>query len=88
LSTKCKRVIRSVLALELYGMAYGFDIRALVKSMINKVLGINLLLVLYTDSKLLYNCLIKLGTMQEKCLIINIICLCQAYKQREVAEVK
>jgi hypothetical protein len=43
-------------------MAYGFNIRASIKSTINKALGINLLLILYINSKLLYNCLIKLGT--------------------------
>ena len=57
-------------------MAYGFDIGALVKSTIDKMLGIDLLLVLCTDSKLLYKCLVKLGTTQEKRLIIDIICLC------------
>jgi len=57
-------------------MAYGFDIRALAKTTIDKVLRIDLLLVLYTNSKLLYNCLVKLGTTQEKRLIIDIICLC------------
>ncbi len=74
-SIKCKRVTRSVLASKLYAMAHGFNISASVKSTINKALGVNLPLVLYTDSKLLYNCLIKLGTTQEKRLIINIICL-------------
>jgi hypothetical protein len=56
-------------------MAYGFNISASIKSIVNRALGINLLLVLYMDSKLLYNCLIKLGTTQEKRLIIDIICL-------------
>jgi hypothetical protein len=56
-------------------MAYGFNIDTLVKSIINKVLEIELLLVIYTDSKLLYECLIKLGTTQETHLIINIIYL-------------
>ena len=32
-----------------------------------------LLLVIYTDSKLLYECLIKLDITREKYLIINII---------------
>jgi hypothetical protein len=56
-------------------MAYGFNIGALVKSIINKILEIELLLVVYTDSKSLYKCLIKLGTIREKHLIINIIYL-------------
>jgi hypothetical protein len=56
-------------------MAYNFNIGTLVKSIINKVLEINLLLVIYTDLKLLYECLIKLGTTREKYLIINIMCL-------------
>jgi hypothetical protein len=61
-------------------MAHGFNISTLVKSIINRVLEMELLLVIYTDLKLLYKCLIKLGTTWEKYLIINIICLCQAYK--------
>jgi len=44
--------------------------------MIDKMLGIDLPLVLYTDFKLLYECLVKLGIMQEKRLIIDIMCLC------------
>jgi hypothetical protein len=61
-------------------MAYGFNMGALVKSIINRVLEIELLLVVYTDSKSLYEYLVKLGTTREKRLIINIICLRQAYK--------
>ena len=61
-------------------MAYGFNIGALVKFIINRVLEIELLLVVYIDSKLLYKCLIKLGTTREKHLIINIIYFCQVYK--------
>jgi len=56
-------------------MAYSFNIGTLVKSIINRVLEIELLLVVYTNSKSLYKCLIKLGTIREKHLIINIIYL-------------
>ena len=56
-------------------MAHGFNIGALVKSIINKALEMKLLLVVYMDLKLLYKCLIKLGTTREKYLIINIIYL-------------
>jgi len=75
LSTKYKRVTRSVLASELYGIAYGFNIGDLVKSIIDKVLEIEVLLVIYIDSKSLYEYLVKLGTIREKRLIIDIIYL-------------
>jgi hypothetical protein len=51
-------------------------------------LQIELLLILYTDLKSLYECLIKLGTTREKCLIIDVMCLYQLYKHREITEVK
>jgi hypothetical protein len=60
--------------LELYGMVYGFDIRALIKFIINKALQVDLLLVVYTNSKSLYECLVKLSIIQEKRLIIDIMC--------------
>ena len=87
-STKCKRVTRSVLASELYGMVHDFDMGASVKATIDRTLGIELPLVVYTDSKSLYECLVKLGTTQEKRLMIDVMCLRQAYERREIAKVK
>ena len=59
---KYRRVTRSVLASELYGMAHGFDIGAVVKSIVNRALEIDLPLVVYIDLKSLYEYLVKLGT--------------------------
>src|SRR5271165_7015106 len=60
-SIKCKRVTQSVLASELYALAHGFNISAVIKSTIQKILQIDQLpIVLCTDSKSLYNCLVKL----------------------------
>ena len=69
-------------------MAHRFDIAVAIKMTIGKALQISLPLVLCTDSKSLYNCLVKLGTMAKKRLMIDIMCLQEAYKRREVAEVK
>jgi hypothetical protein len=63
---KYKRVTRSILASKLYSIAYGFDIGGLVKTMINRILEIEVLLVVYIDSKSLYKYLVKLGTIREK----------------------
>ena len=88
-SIKCKRVTRSVLASELYALAHGFDIAAVIKSTIQKILQLEQLpLVLCTDLKSLYDCLVKLGTTQEKRLMVDLMCLRQAYERREITEVK
>jgi hypothetical protein len=47
-----------------------------------------LLLIIYTNSKSVYDYLIKLGTTQEKRLIINLICLRESYEQKEITEIK
>jgi hypothetical protein len=52
------------------------------------MLGIDLPLVVCTNSKSLYKCLVKLSTTQEKQLMIDVMCLRQAYERREIAEVK
>ncbi len=72
---KYKRVTRSVLASKLYSIAHGFDYAAVLKSMIKKIIQNNLLLVIYTDSKSLYEYLVKLRTTYEKLLIVNLIYL-------------
>ena len=69
-------------------MVHGFDIGVAIKTTIDKVLQIDLPLVLCTDSKSLYDCLVKLGTTQEKRLMIDVMSLRQAYERREIAEVK
>ena len=56
-------------------MTHGFDIAVAVKSTIDKILQISLPLVLCTDSKSLYDCLVRLGTTQEKRLMIDVMSL-------------
>jgi hypothetical protein len=85
-SIKCKRVIRSVLAIELYVMINDFDVESIIKSIIERILELNnsLSLILLTDSKSLYDCLVKLNTIAEKRLMIDLICLRQSYKRKKL----
>jgi hypothetical protein len=85
-------VTRSVLALEIYGIVAGVNIAIVI----NRTIGIiakqlqlsHTLIIVYTDSYLLYKCLVKLGTTKEKRLMINIMALRQSYKRRELTEIQ
>ncbi|KAM4061953.1 hypothetical protein HRG_013465 [Hirsutella rhossiliensis] len=91
-STKCKRVTRSVLASEIYGLASGFDLAYVITETINQItnrLGLpQIPLVVCTDSYSLYECLVKLGTTTEKRLMIDIMALRQAYEQRDITSIR
>jgi hypothetical protein len=89
-SIKCKRVIRSVLAAKLYAMINDFDVEAIIKSIIEHILELknSLSLILLTDSKSLYDCLVKLDTIAKKRLMIDLMCLKQLYERREIAEIR
>ena len=87
-SVKCKRITRSVLASELYGMALGFDTGSSIKTTLSKILDKSIPLAICTDSKSLFDCMVKLGTTREKRLMIDIISLRQSYERREIAEIK
>lgn len=87
-SIKCKRVTRSVLGAELYALAHGFDMGTSIKLTLDAILPSRapIPLVLCTDSKSLFDCIVKLGTTQEKRLMIDVMCLRQSYERREIAE--
>ena len=91
-STKSKRVTRSVLASEIYGMVGGVNMAIAINIMIRMItsqLGFSSTpIIVCTDSYSLYECLVKLGTTKEKRLMIDIMALCQLYERREIAEVR
>lgn len=91
-SVKCKRVTRSVLASEIYGMVSGFDIGLSIWSTLRQItnrLGLAAIpLVLCTDSRSLYDCLIRLGTTDEKRLMIDVMALRESYERREITEIR
>ncbi|KAK2036790.1 hypothetical protein LZ31DRAFT_580399 [Colletotrichum somersetense] len=90
--TKCKRVTRSVLAFEIYGMVAGADVAYAIGTtlaMITDRLKLpQIPTILCTDLYSLYECLVKLGTTKEKRLMIDIMALRQSYERREIYEIQ
>ncbi len=89
-SIKCKRVTRSVLTAELFAMIHDFDVESILKTILNQMLRkkISISLILIIDSKSLYDCLIRLGIIVEKRLMIDVMILRQFYERKEITEVK
>jgi hypothetical protein len=91
-STKSKRVTRSVLASEVYGMVAGADVAFCISStlkLITQKLDIPPIpTIVCTDSFSLYECLVKLGTTKEKRLMIDIMAIRQSYERRELFEIR
>jgi hypothetical protein len=69
-------------------MINDFDVEEIIKSIIERMLHISLSLILLTDSKSLYDCLVKLNTIVQKRLMIDLMCLRQSYERREIAEIR
>ncbi|KAI1000950.1 hypothetical protein K3495_g7246 [Podosphaera aphanis] len=91
-STKCKRVTRSVLASEIYGMVGGFDlgfcINQTLRDVFDRLNFPRVPLVICTDSMSVYQCLVQLGSTTEKRLMIDIMSLRESYEKREIDEIR
>ena len=72
-------MIRSVLVFEFYALSLRFDVAVIIKFILNQIFfGSSqgkISLFICIDLKFLYECLVKLGTTQEKRLMIDILCL-------------
>ena len=91
-SIKSKRVTRSVLASEIYGIIGGINmaitINITIKIITRQLEFSQTLIIVYTDLYSLYKCLVKLSTTKEKYLMIDIMALHQLYKCREIIEIQ
>ena len=97
-STKCKRITRSVLASEIYGMVSGFDMAFCITQTVNQIINSlcsicnldlqSIPLILCTDSYSLYESITKLGTTAEKRLMIDIMALRGSYETKEITEIR
>ena len=70
-------------------MTHDFDVGAVIKSIVKKILIIpTLFMIVCINSKFLYECLVRLETTQKKRFMINIMCLKKTYKRREIIEIR
>jgi hypothetical protein len=89
---KCKRIIKSVLASEVYAMAEGVNMAVAIGITINRIiakLGAPLVsIVVCTNFLFFYECLMKLGTIKEKRFIMDIMAIRQAYERQKVRDIR
>ncbi len=77
-----------MLTAKLYAMTNEFDADLVIKLIIQRILNILFLsLILLTDSRSLYDYLVKLDTTSEKRLMINLMCLRQFYERRKITKI-
>ena len=73
-------------------MTIGIDIAISISITLNLIIrqiGIDAIpTVIYTNSLLLYEYIVKLGTIREKRLIIDIIVIKQSYERRELSKIR
>ncbi len=69
-------------------MTHEFDADSIIKSIIKRILNIFLSMILLTDLRSLYDCLVKLEITSEKRLIIDLMCLRQSYERREITKIR
>jgi hypothetical protein len=85
-------MIKSVFTSEIYGIIGGINMSFAIRStltIIIKQLGLpTILIIVYTNSYSLYECLVKLGTIKEKRLIIDIMAIRESYENRKLFEIR
>ena len=70
-------------------MILEFNINIIIKNIVNKIFLIyKILLIIYIDFKLFYNCFIKFDIINKKRLIINIIMIRKVYKKQKIMKIK
>ncbi len=69
-------------------MTNKFNADSVIKSIIQRILNISLSMILLTDSRSLYDCLVKLEITSEKRLMIDLMCLRQSYERREITKIR
>ena len=69
-------------------MVASFNIGSYIKNTTAEILYLPVLLVICTNLFSLYECITKLGTTQEKRLMIDIMSLRESYERWEISEIR
>ena len=86
-SSKSKRIVRSVLGAETFGMADACDASIVLQHDIKKITGRNMKIRILTDSETLFNVVIKNASTKEKRLMIDIKAARQAYNEGIISDI-
>jgi hypothetical protein len=85
-------VTKNILISEIYGMVGEIDMSFVIRStftIIIKQLGLfTIPIIVYINSYSLYECLVKLGIIKKKRLIIDIMAIRKSYENREIFEIR
>lgn len=85
-SVNSKEVTRCFLAAELFAEVMEFDYGSILRITLNKIFDRFIPLILYTDSKSLYDILVDINSTTEKRLLIDIYMLRQYYELKKLTE--
>jgi hypothetical protein len=81
-----------MLASKVYAMAYGVNIAIAIGTTITKIANClnvaKVLIIVCTNFFFLYECLMKLGTIKEKRLIIDIMVMRQIYEYQKIYDIR
>lgn len=86
-SFKSKRVARSALAAELFALSHAFDVSTTLQVSLKAMLGKEIPIKFYMDSKGLFDNVIGINAPTQKRLLIDLSVIRQYYEKREIAEV-
>jgi hypothetical protein len=86
-SAKCRRVTRSVMAAELHGLVLGFDHAYVVQTIVSGIMGRDIALDAYIDSKTVFDTVTKLGPTLEKRLQIDAAALQESHLKGELRSI-
>lgn len=86
-SRKCKRVVRSVMAGEVYAFTTAFDEAFVLRYDLEQLYGRRIPLSLFTDSKQLFDVVTKASHPTEKRLMVDVAAARQAYNRYDISNV-